>query len=179
MSKQQPANRQPETSGTDEVRFHYSRAERTQHRSSFEPIDHDQRRRKLTRRLVIIVLDIVLVSAVYLIYVFFLQPDPSSAQLGGIRVSSNAGYFDNILQVRVTAERVEASEQPGLIAVKVLESGTDHELGSELDTIGSSSGDSRTLYFQLGPLTALPEAVDIAVDVDGESIRLQPVITLF
>lgn len=74
MAHNRPSRGGPESEGTGEIRFHYSRGERLQHHSAQATGDSEQRRRRLNKRLLIIVLDILLVSVVYLIFVFFCSP---------------------------------------------------------------------------------------------------------
>ncbi|AFG36878.1 hypothetical protein [Spirochaeta africana] len=181
MAHNRPSRGGPESEGTGEIRFHYSRGERLQHHSAQATGDSEQRRRRLNKRLLIIVLDILLVSVVYLIFVFFLQPDHATADLLGVRFSSQAGYFDDHLLVRVTAERREAYTQPELLELSVYRVG-EHEdelLGDELDTLGEAAGDTRRLHLQLGPYADPPQQIRLQVRLREQEIDLLPAIDDF
>ncbi|GAB6090282.1 hypothetical protein [Spirochaeta dissipatitropha] len=138
-----------ESRGTEELRFHYRREERDRHRSAGEVLDYDARRRRLSRRLLIIIFDIILVSIVYLIYVFFLQPDPSKEFLNGVSYTATASYFDDSILLRVLAERQEAGSGSGLLSLVVFDADSSQELGRELDTLGNDPDDSRRIHMQI------------------------------
>lgn len=138
-----------ESRGTGDLRFHYRREERDRHRSAGETSDYDARRKRLSRRLLIIIFDIILVSIVYLIYIFFLQPDPSREFLNGVSYTATASYFDDSILLRVLAERHEAGSGSGLLSLVVFDADSPLELGRELDTLGNDVGDSRRIHMQI------------------------------
>ncbi|MFW6362848.1 MAG: hypothetical protein ACOC0D_03285 [Spirochaeta sp.] len=168
-----------DASGTSQVHFHYDRSERLKHRSAQVDTDHDQRRRKLNRRLIIIVLDILLVSVVYLIFLFFLQPDHSTASVQSVRFSSQANSFDESLLIRVTAERQEQSDSPSLIQIRVIDEQTSRVIGEDLDTLGQSEGDSRRFHLQLEDFPEPVESVVIQIEFDENDIELVPTVEEF
>ena len=177
MERKRPPHGGPESADTGEVRFHYSRNERLQHHSAQLDGNLDQRRRRLNRRLLIILLDIVLVSSVYLIFVFFLQPDDSTATLHGVRFSSQAGYFDQQLLVRVSAERLEEHTRPELISLQVFretEQGSTDMLAEDLDTLDAEQGALRRFHLQLGPYESPPQQLRIRLELRSDRIDLLP-----
>ncbi len=162
-----------------EAHFHYSRDERLKHPSHFGMHDDADRRRQMRRRLYIIILDIVLIIAVYLIYVFFLRPDPSSAELQGVRVHVQAGYFDQNVLVRVDAERTQLAGEttsltaPDLMKVQIKDITSGDLLAETVDTIDAQAGAERKIYVELDVTAfegeAFPESVLIIVSCGEES----------
>lgn len=155
-----------EVSGTE---YHYSREERLKHRSSVERTDHEMKRRRVTRRLLIVVLDILLVMVVYLVYVFFLQPDASSAMLGGVRLDAQSEFFDDSLLVRVSAVRTEAGRQAQLLEVRVYDAESGSLLVQDLDTLNRDEGAERRMHLRLeaADWEARPTALRIEAELDG------------
>ncbi len=129
--------------------FHYSREERLSHPSLQKGTDAQSRKKQMNRRLMILFLDIILVTVVYLIYIFFLRPDPSAIDLPGYKVDIKAGYFAEQVLVRINVERKEEVSFPEILKIRVEDADQGILLAEDMDSIDPEGGANRQFFIEI------------------------------
>lgn len=97
-----------ETHDPGQAGFHYSREERLAERGE-RPTEQGGIFVR-NRGLLFVLLDIVIVLIMFLLYLFFLRPDPGTVEVGGYRVQGHAFRFDDAIYATVEIWLLENSE---------------------------------------------------------------------
>lgn len=151
-----------------EPTMHYSRAEREAMRSHQSTPQSGFFRRN--RALVILLLDLVFVTALFLIYLFFLRPMALRVQIDSYTVSAQAVVADGEVAVIVT---VVAGEGDAPQAPQPIVRATVGSL--EVADLAPLAGRSRDLIIALGAVDDVPvarsgfeSAIEVEVSIGAE-----------
>jgi hypothetical protein len=105
--------------GSEGLRYHSSREERTGGREPAKPRGGILRH---NRSLAIVLIDVIFVFVVFLLFRFLTAGDPTSASLAGVDFSLDAFEFDDEIYLTVTAstreERSPIEESPRVFTVR-------------------------------------------------------------